>query len=138
MESVVRWSAERGHRVEPYGVDHSPGLVARARKRLPRWADRIWVGDLLSWRHPDGMRFDVVATLTDIVHQRRHGEMIKHLLDHVVAPGGRLLLNGYSGDPDLSGAAVLRRHGYPVDGETSLPARGRPDDQRSAWVINRR
>jgi hypothetical protein len=27
MESVVQWAAERGHRIEPYGVDLAPGLV---------------------------------------------------------------------------------------------------------------
>ena len=137
MESVVTWSAERGHRVEPYGIDHSAALVALARQRLPHWSDRIWIGDALSWRHPDGVRFDVVAMLIDVVRPHRYAELIKHLLAEVVAPGGRLLLSRYSGGAELSGAQALRRCGYPVDGETSLPARGRPDDERSAWVINR-
>ncbi|HEY9294523.1 MAG TPA: class I SAM-dependent methyltransferase, partial [Microlunatus sp.] len=137
MQSVVAWSAERGRRVEPYGIDHSPALVDRARQRLPQWSDRIWVGDAVRWSHPERLRFDVVAVLTDIVLPRRHPELIKHLLDRVVAPGGRLLLSGYGGGSELGGAQVLRRCGYPVDGETSLPARGRPDDRRSAWVINR-
>jgi hypothetical protein len=30
--------------VEPYGVDISPALAELARRRLPRWADRIWTG----------------------------------------------------------------------------------------------
>ena len=137
MESVVAWSAERGICVEPYGVDHSAALVDLAQRRLPQWSDRIWIGDVLTWRHPEGRRFDVVATMTDIVHPRRHPELIKHLLDEVVTPGGRLLLNSYSGDPLLNAANVLRSNGYRVDGETSLPARGRADDQRSAWVLNR-
>ncbi|MBO0812314.1 MAG: class I SAM-dependent methyltransferase [Microlunatus sp.] len=137
MSSVVDWSAERGHRVEPYGVDHSPALVDLARRRLPHWADRIFVGDALTWTHPDGLRFDVVAVLTDIVPERRHADLLRHLLDRVVTPGGRLLLNSYGGPPQLSGAAVLHRHGYPVDGMTAPPARGRPDDQPGAWVINR-
>jgi SAM-dependent methyltransferase len=136
MESVVAWSAERGHHVEPYGVDHSAGLVELARRRLPQWSDRIFVGDALGWSHPDGLRFDVVAVLTDIVAERRHGELIAHLLGRVVKPGGRLLLNSYGGSAELSGAAILRRHGYPVDGQTSLPRRGRPDDQPGVWVIN--
>lgn len=137
MESVVAWSAERGHQVEPYGIDHSPALVALARRRLPAWADRIFVGDALTWSHPGGLRFDVVAVLADVVHQRRHAELINHLLDRVVAPGGRLLLNSYGGPPELSGEAILQRHGFPVDGVTSLPARGRADDQRGAWVTKR-
>lgn len=137
VESVVVWSAERGHQVEPYGIDHSPALVDLARQRLPQWADRIFVGDALTWTHPEGMRFDVVATLTDIVPERRHAELITHLLDRVVAPGGRLLLSSYGGAAELRGEAVLRRHGFPVDGVTSSPTRGRADDQPGAWVINR-
>ncbi|QDP96222.1 class I SAM-dependent methyltransferase [Microlunatus elymi] len=137
MESVVAWSAERGHRMEPYGIDHSPALVDRARQRLPQWADRIWVGDALTWRHPDGLRFDVVAMIIDVIRPHRYPELIKHLLDQVVAPGGRLLLSRYSGGGELSGAEALRRCGYPVDGETSVPARGRLDDEPGAWVINR-
>jgi hypothetical protein len=61
--------------------------------------------------------------------------MISHLLERTVAPGGRLLVSSYGGDPDQTGAAVLRRNGFPVDGETRRPARGRPDDQPSAWVV---
>jgi SAM-dependent methyltransferase len=135
MESVTAWSAERGHRVEPYGVDHSPGLIDLARRRLPQWRDRLFVGDALTWRHPDGLLFDLVAVITDVVPAHRCREMISHLLERTVAPGGRLLVSSYGGDPDQTGAAVLRRNGFPVDGETRRPARGRPDDQPSAWVV---
>jgi hypothetical protein len=44
MESVAAWCAERGLAIEPYGVDISPALAELARRRLPQWADRIWVG----------------------------------------------------------------------------------------------
>ena len=67
MESVRAWCGERGIDVEPYGLDVAPGLVARARERLPQWADRIWLGDASTWVHPDGMRFDFVHTLLDAV-----------------------------------------------------------------------
>lgn len=60
MESVVSWAEESGHRVEPYGLDHSPALAALARRRLPRWADRIFVGNVADWVPP--RRFDVVRT----------------------------------------------------------------------------
>jgi hypothetical protein len=48
MESVAGWCAERGLAVEPYGVDISPALAELARRRLPQWADRIWVGNAVS------------------------------------------------------------------------------------------
>jgi 2-polyprenyl-3-methyl-5-hydroxy-6-metoxy-1,4-benzoquinol methylase len=41
METMVAWCAERGHAIEPYGLDIAPELAALARRRLPRWADRI-------------------------------------------------------------------------------------------------
>ncbi|GAA1533136.1 hypothetical protein GCM10009827_058900 [Dactylosporangium maewongense] len=45
MESVHRWAAERGRRVEPFGVDLGARLVAAARVRLPHWADRADAAD---------------------------------------------------------------------------------------------
>lgn len=47
MENVVAWAGEDGHRVEPYGLDISRKLAELARQRLPRWRDRIFVGNAL-------------------------------------------------------------------------------------------
>src|SRR2546429_4259793 len=52
MESVAAWCAERGLAVEPYGVDISPALAELARRRLPRWAGRIWTGNAVDWQPP--------------------------------------------------------------------------------------
>lgn len=73
MESMAEWAS-----VEPYGVDISPELAALARARLPRWADRIWVGNAADWRPP--RRFDVVRTGLDYVPPPRQRELIEHLL----------------------------------------------------------
>jgi hypothetical protein len=43
MESVVAWSAERGRKLEPFGLEISPRLAELARQRLPHWRDRIFV-----------------------------------------------------------------------------------------------
>jgi hypothetical protein len=61
MESVAAWSS---FAIEPYGVDFAPGLVEVARKRLPQWADRIWVGDAEFWQPP--VRFDFAHTRVEI------------------------------------------------------------------------
>jgi len=118
---MVAWCAERDIRLEPYGVDLSAGLVAEARCRLPRWADRIWVGNALDWTAPDGRRFDFVHTLLDLVPPGRLEQMLHHQLGHLVAPGGRLLASHYV--PAASRARhadeVLRRLGFRVDGITS-------------------
>ena len=50
----------RAYIVEPYGLDISPELVALARERLPRWADRIWVGNARTWE--PAMRFTYIRT----------------------------------------------------------------------------
>ena len=52
MESVAAWCAERGLAIEPFGVDISPALAELARRRLPQWAGRIWVGNAVNWRPP--------------------------------------------------------------------------------------
>ena len=73
MESMAAW---RG--VEPYGVDISPELVEVARRRLPQWADRIWVGNAATWTPP--RRFDVVRTGLDYVPPDRRRAYVERLL----------------------------------------------------------
>src|SRR5919206_3183785 len=43
METLAAWCRECGYAVEPYGLDISPELAALARRRLPPWADHIFV-----------------------------------------------------------------------------------------------
>jgi 2-polyprenyl-3-methyl-5-hydroxy-6-metoxy-1,4-benzoquinol methylase len=136
-ESMVAWCAERGVRLEPYGVDLSAALIAEARHRLPQWAERFWVGNALDWTAPGGRRFDFVHTLLDLVPSARLAEMVRHQLEHLVAPGGRLLASSYVSARDRSRHAdqVLRRLGFPVDGVTH-PARGSGSSTvpPSAWI----
>jgi 2-polyprenyl-3-methyl-5-hydroxy-6-metoxy-1,4-benzoquinol methylase len=135
-ESMVAWCAERGVRLEPFGVDLSAGLVAEARRRLPAWADRFWVGNALDWTAPGSRRFDVVHTLLDLVPAARTGQMVRHQLEHLVAPGGRLLASSYVPARDRSRHAdrLLADLGFRVDGVTrpaAGPGRGVPP---SAWI----
>ena len=90
LESVVRWSP---YRVEPYGLELSPGLAELARRRLPQWAERIFVGNALTWDPP--WRFDFVRTELVYVPEPRKQELVKRLLARVAAPGGRLILCSY-------------------------------------------
>jgi SAM-dependent methyltransferase len=136
LESMVAWCAERGVRLEPYGVDLSAGLVAEARRRLPRWADRIWVGNALDWTAPGGRRFDFVHTLLDLVPPARLAQMVRHQLDHLVAPGGRLLASSYVPVADRSRHAdrVLRRLGFPVHGRTTPAVSDGRAHPPTAWI----
>jgi SAM-dependent methyltransferase len=133
LESMVAWCAADGIRLEPYGVDLSAGLVAEARRRLPRWADRFFVGNALDWTAPGGRRFDHVHTLLDLVPEARVGQMVRHQLDWLVAPGGRLVASNYVPVRDRSRHAeqVLGRLGFRVAGVTA-PAS--PDQAPSAWI----
>ena len=122
MESVAGWCAERDLRVEPYGIDIAPGLVELARRRLPQWADRIWVGNAVDWIPPGRRGFDYVHLLLDCVPQRRRAELIRHHLTRVVTPGtGRLLVSDYTASPSEaeSAAGILRRLGFPGAGYSS-------------------
>jgi hypothetical protein len=93
MESVVAWARQAGHSVEPYGLDISEKLAELARRRLPQWRDRIFVGNALFWEPPS--RFDFVRTELVYVPPSRRREYAERLLQRFVAPGGRLLICSY-------------------------------------------
>jgi SAM-dependent methyltransferase len=93
MESVVVWAREDGHGVEPFGLDISEKLAELARRRLPHWRDRIFVGNALFWEPP--ARFDFVRTELVYVPPARRREYAERLLARFVAPGGRLIICSY-------------------------------------------
>ncbi|MBI2502638.1 MAG: class I SAM-dependent methyltransferase [Candidatus Latescibacteria bacterium] len=103
MECVQLWAGERGVRIEPYGLDIAPELAALARSRLPQWAERIWVGNAIAWVPP--RRFDFVRTGLEYVPRRRQPNLVRRLLDEMVAPGGRLIIGSGSEEKDQT------RHG---------------------------
>lgn len=137
MESVVAWAARDGHRVEPSGLDLSPALAAVARRRLPRWADRVFVGNIVDWRPP--FRFDYVRTELVYVPPARQPALVDRLLREVVAPGGRLVVCSYGSSrrpvphADPVGA-LLRRWGHDVAGETEGADANGVVFVRVAWV----
>ncbi|MBY8877337.1 class I SAM-dependent methyltransferase [Actinacidiphila acidipaludis] len=133
MESVAAWAAEDGIAVEPYGVDLAPGLVAEARRRLPRWAERIAVGNALDWTPADGRRFTFVHVLADCVPAQRFPEVVRHALDRLVAPGGRLLVSVYQpvGGTAPRAADRLAAAGVRVGGSSA--GDGAPGTATTAW-----
>jgi hypothetical protein len=133
MECVPRWAAGRGLRIEPYGIDIIPELVALARRRLPHWANRIWVGNVLHWTPL--RRFDVVRAGLEYVPARRRGDLVRHLLRDVAVPGGRVVLGPFSEEPDRHATEdVLASWGLPPSGGSQVP---HPDPRvvrRLLWV----
>ena len=135
IQSIVPWTAARGVAVEPYGLDLSPRLAELARRRLPRWTARIFVGNVMTWEPP--RRFDFARTELVYVPEARRADLVERLLTRVVAPGGRLLLCSYGSlrraEPSEDLAALLTAWGYPVAGT----AEAREDGvvmTRVAWV----
>jgi SAM-dependent methyltransferase len=124
MESVVAWSK---HEIEPYGLDFAPGLVELARKRLPEWADRIWLGDASSWTAP--FRFDFV-----------HARIELGSLDRLRMAGRRLIVSsdGSFRRPDSPRAEPvadrLRELGLEVLGELYRSSDEHQVEVAVAWV----
>jgi hypothetical protein len=102
MESLARWGSERGIAVEPYGLEISWRLAALARRSLPQWRDRIWVGNAITFTAP--RRFDVVHSGIDYVPVPQRRAYLLRLMRDLMEPGGRLVLRAervVSGQPDL-------------------------------------
>jgi SAM-dependent methyltransferase len=136
MESFRRWGEERGIEVEPYGVDISWRMAALARRRLPHWAERIWVGNAMEWVAP--RRFHLVHTGIDYVPFDRRRDFIASLLRELVEPGGRLVLRAERVTPDAPDlVAQVRALGLEVGGvlERVHPAWGLI--RRTVWLANR-
>lgn len=139
MESIVEWARlDRGLTVEPYGLDISAELVELARRRLPRWADRIWLGNGWDWRPP--RRFDFVHTLPELVPDHLRGRWLRRLLEEFLAPDGRLLLrwgDPYPENPDRRRLRdVLSDVGVAADGELVQERPGKPA-VRVGWLSAR-
>ena len=135
METLVEWCAAKGIRIEPYGLDIVPELAALARTRLPRWADRIFVGNALTWSPP--LRFDFVRAGLEYVPPRRRRDLVDHLLADVVAPRGRLILGVYAdADPTRPGLEeIVRGWGFTIAGHVARPHRTRVEEmQRVFWI----
>jgi SAM-dependent methyltransferase len=93
LECCLRWTAERGISIEPYGLDISEKLVDLARHRLPRYADNFFVGNALTWV-PSG-RFDYVRTELVYVPSEYERRYIDFILENYLNPDGKLLVANY-------------------------------------------
>lgn len=94
IECCLRWTAERGLTIDPYGLDVSAPLLDLARARLPQFADHFFLGNAFYWTPP--RRFDLCRTELVYVPADWERAFVQHLLDHYVQPGGRLLVANYA------------------------------------------
>ena len=124
MECAVTWLAEAGVSIEPYGLEILPDVAALARQRLPHWADRIAIGNALDWTPV--RPFDFVRTGLEYLPARLRAQLVAHLLERVVAPGGRLIIGAHSeaaaSQPLLQ--AEVATWGFSVAGALEVPHAG--------------
>lgn len=136
MESVVRWGEGRGLVIEPHGVEIVPELAALARRRLPHWAGRIHSGNVRRWQPPPGVRFDFVLIRPEYAPPGRCAELVRHLLTHVVAPGGRLIV--FVGTEETANRQVeteLAAAGFAAHGRVERPHPQHPAlCRRLLWI----
>ncbi len=93
LECCTLWAAERGVKIEPFGVDLSEALIGLARARLPEYRTNFWVANACTWIPP--RRFTFVATQLCYAPAELEGEYVQHLRTHFVEPGGKLLIGNY-------------------------------------------
>ncbi len=125
IESLGRWTT---HAVEPFGLDISAPIAKLAAERLPHWANRIFVGNALTWQAP--RRFDHVLTELVYVPEHRAEEYVARLLADIVAPNGRLIVTSYGSRsrPDLPVQPLVRMlsdWGHGVAGSAEVVEEGR-------------
>ncbi|MBP1991587.1 class I SAM-dependent methyltransferase [Paenibacillus eucommiae] len=93
LESLDRWTKSLGYySVEFYGLDISEGLIDLAVQRLPDWKDRLFIGNAMYWK-PEAEKYDFVCVKElSYVPVNKQRSFLERLLNHYVAPGGRLIL----------------------------------------------
>jgi SAM-dependent methyltransferase len=130
MECLVRWGSAKGVNVEPYGLDIAPELAELARARLPQWGEQIYVGNAMEWDPP--RRFDFVRTCF-YVPTRRRRDLMRRLLERVVAPGGRLIIGVYNEEvEERATEQLIASWGYTVAGHSE---RAHQTDGRLAYRV---
>ncbi|MDP8911444.1 MAG: hypothetical protein M3M94_05200 [Actinomycetota bacterium] len=126
MESIVAWSR---FAIEPYGLDIAPALVDLARRRLPRWRDRIWAGNALHWEPPH--RFEFVRTGLDYVPRHRRRELVEHLLGYC----DRLIVGVFNEEVEARPTEELvRSWGYEIAGRSDRRHRDPRIEYRVLWI----
>ena len=137
MESIAAWGKEDGREIQPYGLDLIGSLATLARCRLPRWSDRIFVGNVVGWQPP--FRFDFVRTELEYVPRDGRRKMVARLLRDYLVPGGRLIVCSYGSsrrpEPRTEQVGeILRGWGYEVAGESEAADTNGVFITRVAWT----
>lgn len=132
-ECLMKWAAEKGINLTPFGVDQGAGLIGLARKRLPQYASHFWVANAWDWLPPRKFRY--AYTMTDLVPEHLLKDYLLRAMERYVEKGGRLIVGGYGSyskalpAPDVS--AILTGFGLTVAGSAKC---GQLPISHVAWV----
>ena len=120
------------HELDLYGLDISPELVDLAERRLPQLADRLLVGNALTWRR--GTSFDFVRTNLDYVPAHRRRQLFENLL----AQADRLIVGVFNEQVhERPTEELVASWGYKIAGRSERTNLRKPQvDYRVLWVDN--
>ncbi len=90
LECCLKWTAERGIKIDPYGLDLSAPLVKLARQRLPQFADHFFAGNAYFWQPI--RRFDFVRTELVYVPAENERSYVERMIQFYQEPEGKLLV----------------------------------------------
>ena len=93
LDCLVRWGAERGVQLTPYGLDFNPRLIEAAIARTGAPRSHFFLANAWDWRPP--RRFRYIYVLIDCVPRDYEAGLVSQLLDRAVEPGGRLIVGEY-------------------------------------------
>lgn len=127
LECLPRWTV---FELERYGLEIASELAALAAERLPHLADRIFVGNALTWDPPRG--FTYVRTGLDYVPSPRRRELVERLLTSCE----RLIVgvfNEHVSETTIEDELVA--YGFGVSGRSVRPNRHKPGmEYRVLWI----
>ena len=114
LESLVEWAAP-ARCITPFGVDQSAGLIALARRRLPRFAANFFVANAWSCCFTSPLRVRLRSQQTAFPPTTSQ-EFIRQLLDHL-RPAGRpphprLVRESIPRTPPLDSVALLAEEAF--------------------------
>lgn len=98
LECVMKWTAERGLSIVPYGLDLSKKLVELAKRRLHEYRDKLYVGN--GWDWVNLRRFRYVRTELGYVPDYLQKQYVKHIFQRYLEDGGELLVAEYRSSKD--------------------------------------